>query len=56
MGFWVFTSLWLVFFTAQCIAKGSGSDDLAAVFLFASLFFSGSMIGWDLCEKRMKKK
>lgn len=56
MIFWGFMSLWLVFFTAAWVVKGSGSDDLAAVFLCVSLFFNGSGFGWNLCEKRIKKK
>lgn len=56
MIFWVFVFLWIVFFAFAWVAKFSGSDDLAAVFLYVSVFFTGSMIGWDLREKRMKKK
>lgn len=56
MIFWGLMFLWLVFFTTAWVVKATGSDDLAAVFLCVSLFFNGSGFGWNLCEKRMKKK
>ena len=51
-----YVSLARFFFTAALVVKGSGSDDLAAVYLCVSLFFSGSGFGWNLCEKEDEKE